>query len=166
MKKIMMMLAIAAMAYTGAAGHDNKKANSNCGKDDKQVCRVQNGKTSCYKTNYAQNYPVCRGSNGYYICCNGNNATTNNTPAQTLDLAYIINVAPIETHPNTAAANYEANTKIAAAPVANCGVNEKQVCRKGPGNKTECYKTDYAKNYKVCKGDQGYYICCDKSGIE
>src|SRR5438046_1468756 len=43
-----------------------------------------------------------------------------------------------------------------------CGVKHDKVCRRVPGKKTaSCYKTQFAENFKVCKGDFGYYICCE-----
>ncbi len=43
-----------------------------------------------------------------------------------------------------------------------CGVNDGKVCRLSPDRKTaSCYKTKYAENFKVCKGSNGYYICCE-----
>jgi len=39
----------------------------------------------------------------------------------------------------------------------NCEVVQSQVCRKGG----DCYKTKYAENFKVCKNDYGYFICCE-----
>jgi len=43
-----------------------------------------------------------------------------------------------------------------------CGVKSDQVCRKSSGNAISCYKTKYAENFKVCKNDHGYYICCEE----
>ncbi len=46
--------------------------------------------------------------------------------------------------------------------ISACGVKHNQVCRSAPGKKAAgCYKTKFAENYKVCKGDMGYYICCE-----
>lgn len=46
--------------------------------------------------------------------------------------------------------------------ISACGVNKGQVCRNAPGKKAaSCYKTRFAENYKVCKNEQGYYICCE-----
>jgi len=39
----------------------------------------------------------------------------------------------------------------------SCGVTQDEVCRKGHG----CYKTKYAENFKVCKSNKGYSICCE-----
>ena len=39
----------------------------------------------------------------------------------------------------------------------SCGVTQDEVCRKGQG----CYKTKYAENFKVCKSNKGYFICCE-----
>ena len=33
------------------------------------------------------------------------------------------------------------------------------VCRKSSGTAVSCYVTEYAENFKVCKGDNGYTIC-------
>ena len=39
----------------------------------------------------------------------------------------------------------------------NCEVIQTQVCSKG----RDCYKTKYAENFKVCKNNRGYFICCE-----
>lgn len=45
---------------------------------------------------------------------------------------------------------------------AYCGVKKNKVCRTSPDHKTvSCYKTNYAYNFKVCKSNSGYYICCE-----
>jgi hypothetical protein len=38
-----------------------------------------------------------------------------------------------------------------------CEKIQSQVCRKGG----DCYKTKYAENFKVCKNENGYFICCE-----
>ena len=43
----------------------------------------------------------------------------------------------------------------------NCGTTQDRVCRKSSDNSISCYKTKYAENFKVCKGNFGYYICCE-----
>ena len=43
----------------------------------------------------------------------------------------------------------------------NCGVTSDQVCRRSSGNSISCYKTKYAENFKVCKNENGYFICCE-----
>ena len=42
-----------------------------------------------------------------------------------------------------------------------CGTRQDQVCRRSSGKAVSCYKTKFAENYKVCKNDGGYYICCE-----
>ncbi len=42
----------------------------------------------------------------------------------------------------------------------NCGTTNDKVCTKS-GNNVSCYKTKYAENFKVCKNDRGYFICCE-----
>jgi hypothetical protein len=43
-----------------------------------------------------------------------------------------------------------------------CGSNSAKVCRATSNHKSaSCYKTKYAENFKVCKGDYGYSICCE-----
>ena len=39
----------------------------------------------------------------------------------------------------------------------NCEVIQTKVCVRGG----DCYKTQYAENFKVCKNDHGYFICCE-----
>jgi len=49
----------------------------------------------------------------------------------------------------------------AQTDVKNCGTTSNQVCKRSSGNNVSCYKTKYAENFKVCKNDNGYYICCE-----
>jgi hypothetical protein len=44
---------------------------------------------------------------------------------------------------------------------SSCGRQSDAVCRRTHGG-THCYKTKYATNFKVCKNENGYYICCEK----
>lgn len=144
MKKILMALAITAVAYTGA------EAQTKC-TNEKKVCRPGADKNSvnCYETKYAQNYKVCKGDKGYYICCGSDVTANNNAEERT---TYTV------THYNEYEAAFPEDNP--AATVA-CGENEKHVCRKDANGNPTCYKTDYAQNYKVCKGANGYYICCN-----
>ena len=69
MKKIMIALVILASAFSAQA----QKA-AVCGTKSDQVCRrVGNNGVSCYKTKYAENFKVCMGTNGYFICCESPN---------------------------------------------------------------------------------------------
>jgi hypothetical protein len=53
-----------------------------------------------------------------------------------------------------------------SSKVKACGVKNEQVCRVSKDNKAvSCYKTKYAENFKVCKGDHGYTICCETPGL-
>ena len=81
MKKIMMALAFAGLASYGAGAQEINKV---CKKTDK-------GDISCYKTKYAQNFPVCKDNYGYAICGetrNFNNSTSPRTPATTSHMNY------------------------------------------------------------------------------
>lgn len=50
--------------------------------------------------------------------------------------------------------------------INTCGVKQGKVCRPSKGNKTaSCYKTEYAENFKVCKNEFGYFICCEVPGL-
>ncbi len=144
MKKILMALAVIAVAYTGAQAQAKKTNIEKCGVDEKQVCKEYNGSKSCYPSNFAQNYKVCKGANGYYVCCLANQPAN---PAYTSD---VLNISQYQ------------DKQVAAEPVnynvTDNSAPEKEVCRKN-GDKTTCYKSSYAQNYKVCKGESGYYIC-------
>ncbi len=49
-----------------------------------------------------------------------------------------------------------------SAPINVCGVKNDKVCKISSNRRTaSCYKTQYAENFKVCKGDAGYFICCE-----
>lgn len=51
-----------------------------------------------------------------------------------------------------------ANAQVKAT---TCGIKNDKVCRASPDKKsTYCYKTEYAENFKVCKNDHGYFVCC------
>lgn len=70
MKKILVMaLTISGLAYCGANAQTKNKVA--CGESQGKVCKISSNKkaVSCYKTPYAANYKVCKGSMGYYICC-------------------------------------------------------------------------------------------------
>jgi hypothetical protein len=66
MKKILIALVFSTFTYAGA----DAQIRTHCGMDKGYVCHVHGETADCYKTNYAQNFPVCKGPNGYYICCN------------------------------------------------------------------------------------------------
>lgn len=69
MKRILVALTIAVLTHCGA---ESQSSPINvCGVKHDQVCRVSADKktASCYKTVYAENFAVCKGSYGYYICC-------------------------------------------------------------------------------------------------
>ncbi len=176
MKKILMALGIIAVAYTGA------EAQQKCGREDKHVCRQRSdGNTvSCYETKYAQNYKVCKGDKGYYVCCGANNEAAddgNGMMTRTTYNAYeaafpednrpagertSVTTTVVTTHAVAAENDGDVTTTITTKEEKMaCGENEKQVCRKDANGNKQCYKTDYAQNFKVCKGSNGYYICCD-----
>ena len=67
MKKILIALAIAAISGYSAEAQTTEKIA--CGAPKDKVCRKTNGKVSCYKTKYAEDYKVCKGDYGYFICC-------------------------------------------------------------------------------------------------
>jgi len=60
-----------------------------------------------------------------------------------------------------AVAGLLSNTADAQSTKINaCGVNKGKVCRTS-GNNKHCYKTKFAENFKVCRNDNGYFICCE-----
>ncbi len=156
MKQILMALVFTAIAYTGAEAQAKK-----CGANEGQVCQ-KNG-TGCYKTSFAQNFPVCKGPAGYYTCCNNAQATTNTAkPSMAQHTTYVVadGVMPVneETMPRDLYEDDMNNSGNAAGTAATGTAPNGQVCRKN-GNKTQCYQTPYAQNYKVCKGANGYHVC-------
>lgn len=68
MKQLLVALAVASLAYTGAEAQTKTVA---CGKQSNTVCRTHalNKTKGCYKTRYNQNFKVCKGDAGYSICC-------------------------------------------------------------------------------------------------
>src|SRR4051812_8913481 len=71
MNKILTALAIAGFSWFGA------NAQTSCGTSAGKVCRMSADKksSSCYKTPYAQNFKICKGDNGYFVCCEKPNPT-------------------------------------------------------------------------------------------
>lgn len=153
MKKILMALAMTATVYGGATAQTKTK----CVNDEKKVCKPTADKNavSCYETNYAQNYKVCKGKAGYYVCCHTPVEVTAVT-IRTIDNSYDGYDAALP-EDNGAIATLSEESTTAGTGIA--GEHDKQVCRKGADGKPACYKTEYAKNYKVCKGGAGYHIC-------
>ena len=79
MKKILMALAMTGFVYVSAEAQTVKKS---CGTSENQVCRKSSGKgISCYKTKYAENFKVCKGNSGYFICCEEPNQTNSTRAA-------------------------------------------------------------------------------------
>jgi hypothetical protein len=77
MKKIITALVALGLAYCGAQAQQRQV----CGTKSDKVCRLTSGKgVSCYKTNYAENFKVCKGNFGYYICCETPNRTNSTHP--------------------------------------------------------------------------------------
>ena len=69
MRKIMMMVMMLVLTL-GVANAQDTKINA-CGIKKSKVCRPSGvkGKPICYPTKYAENFAVCKGNNGYFICC-------------------------------------------------------------------------------------------------
>lgn len=69
MRKILVALVVTGLAYCSANGQ-TKQINA-CGVKQDHVCRASKDKksVSCYKTQYAENFKVCKGEYGYFICC-------------------------------------------------------------------------------------------------
>ena len=74
MKKILMALMMIGIANFSAEAQTKKVT---CGKPEGKVCN----KKSCYKTKFAENYSICKGDYGYYVCCETPNATNSTFPA-------------------------------------------------------------------------------------
>lgn len=53
--------------------------------------------------------------------------------------------------------NAEAQNK----PKKVCELPKGKVCKKH-GNNVSCYKTKYAHDFAVCKGEFGYFVCCEQ----
>ena len=70
-----MALVMTGFVYFSAEAQEKTKTIA-CGKPEGKVCN----KKSCYKTKYAENYAVCKGDYGYYICCESPNSTNSTFP--------------------------------------------------------------------------------------
>jgi hypothetical protein len=77
MKKILSALAIAGVVACFSA---NAQTTVACGAPEGKVCRANSKGKSCYPTKYAENYKVCKGGYGYYICCEDPNSTNSTFP--------------------------------------------------------------------------------------
>lgn len=137
MKAIMLFLAIGCSILTNAQ-------TNTCGKNTGMVCKHYGNTSACYQTPYAENYKVCKNDAGYFICCDPTHIYSGYRPV------IVPKPAPVQ---------YPAEQPIDApeAVATTCGRDDRMVCRNGQ----YCYETKYAQNYKVCKGSNGYYICCE-----
>ena len=68
MKKILVV--IAAMSCFSAGLNGQTTSTDIRAGNQTLVCKPVQGKSnvSCYKSNYAENFKVCKNENGYYIC--------------------------------------------------------------------------------------------------
>jgi len=72
---------IIALAIAGFATYSAEAQTIACGKPEGKVCKRSGNGVSCYKTKFAQNYKVCKGDYGYFICCEEPNGTNSTFPA-------------------------------------------------------------------------------------
>jgi hypothetical protein len=49
-------------------------------------------------------------------------------------------------------------------PIMSCPAPKGKVCHRS-ANGISCYKTPYAEDYKICKNENGYFVCCEVPGI-
>jgi len=80
MKKILIALAITGISFSGAEAQTSTVTT--CGVKHDKICRVSHDKKSksCYKTDYAENFKVCKGDYGYFICCQTPDYTNSTHP--------------------------------------------------------------------------------------
>ncbi len=90
MKTILMALTIAGLTYFSAEGQTTKKIACEAPKD--KVCRKTSHGVSCYKTKFAEDFKVCKGDYGYYICCETPNLTNSTQPK--------LNIEPLTKYPS------------------------------------------------------------------
>lgn len=46
-----------------------------------------------------------------------------------------------------------------------CGTQNDKVCKiSADRHSVSCYNTKFAENFKVCKNENGYFICCETPG--
>ena len=98
MKQVLTVLAVTGLIYCSA--NAQLPQNNTCGVMDKQVCRISSDRktVSCYKTQYAENYKVCKNNYGYYICCETpdlNNSTYKGLPENVAMEPYTIENTPV-----------------------------------------------------------------------
>ena len=65
------------------------------------------------------------------------------------------------THFNSAVQEDKVINAEQAMRITPCEVSSNKVCKMGSDNKVSCYNTKYSENFKVCKGNSGYFICCE-----
>ncbi len=123
-----------AFAQTSNAKPENAKTG--------QVCKSSGTAKTCYATNNAQNYKVCKSKKGYYTC--GKKPAEAGMSAAT---------AP------TNGTNYVVTGNTANSPAEKTS----KVCKPTKNGAKECYSTTYNENFAVCKNYQGYYICGEKA---
>ena len=156
MKKIIGALIIAgAISFSVSSQESQTKV---CGKKPDKVCRMSGDKQfiSCYKTPYAQSYDVCKNEHGYYICCE--TPADNNTTYSKVSRA----IGTTFTDKTELTGLGSTGTDVQQPQVMECKARQDRVCRFSPDKKKySCYKRPYGQNYKVCKNESGYYICCE-----
>lgn len=90
MKNLIMALTLVGFTYFGAEAQ-TKEAVA-CGAPKNKVCKKSGGKVACYDTKYANDYKVCKGDYGYFICCETPNFTNSTHPD--------INMVDVKHYPN------------------------------------------------------------------
>jgi hypothetical protein len=68
------------------------------------------------------------------------------------------------THFNGSMQEEEQQQQVSNNKISSCGVSSNRVCKMGYDGRQSCYKTAYSENFKVCKGNSGYFICCEAPG--
>ena len=83
MKKIIIVLLATGLNYVSVSAQQKNETVA-CGLSSGKVCKTSDKGAYCYKTPYAQNFKVCKGYYGYFICCETPNAFNTTNPRLTL----------------------------------------------------------------------------------
>jgi hypothetical protein len=89
MKKILIALAIAGFTYISAEAQTAPLIP--CAAPKGKVCKRSGNGVSCYKTPYAEDFKVCKGDYGYFVCCETPNATNSTHPSLPVTEAFTSN---------------------------------------------------------------------------
>jgi hypothetical protein len=146
MNKILIALTLAGFTYLSAEAQN--KPLIACEAPKGKVCRKTSSGVSCYKTPYAEDFKICKGDYGYFVCCEPaaeNNATHPKLsyiqPFDGGDNMQNLNEAVVLE--SKTPAEYTSATRAATVPQSQSYI---------PYSNSACVGTCYARKAKPCYG--------------